>query len=269
MNPWDRNLAILDDLWDRLLTVELIAEPLATCTAADDTAAVRRRLEQNRWNQIGFREPPEQGGAAVGYLDHEDFANLSGSLSEAGVRRFTVGELVSAQTPLRDGLMRLAEARRLFVLGPKGVSGIATVADLQKPPVRILLFGTVSLLEMAMLSRIQRQYPGGRWTDRVSPSRRRKAERLYEHRRAAGHDTDLAACLELCDKSDILTQDAADRAALGFTSHKECKRFFHRMERLRDNLAHVQDPTEVADWSTIGAMLVRSEELVRQLGRHG
>lgn len=260
-----RNLTLLDEMWDRILTVELIAEAMVTCSASEDATAVLHCMEKQNWNQIGFREAADDGGAVTGYLTREDLQGSSGNLSEVPVRPFNVTELVSEHTSIRAGLLRLAHSSRLFVLGPRGVDRVVTLADLQKQPVRIMLFGTISLLDMAMLSTIKRKYPNNRWASFLNEPRVRKAEALHRHRHCAGHDTELADCLELCDKSDILTQTAADRTAIGFTSHKQSKKFFNRVERLRDNLAHGQDPTEVADWSTIYSLLSRSEELVRQL----
>lgn len=268
VNTWNRNLTLLDEMWDRLLTIELIAEAMVSCGASDDATAVWQRMEKQNWNQIGFREAREQGGGAViGYLTRSDLTGRLGNLTNAPVRPFSVKELVSEHTSIRDCLLRLTHASRLFVLGPSGVDRVVTIADLQKQPVRIMLFGTISLLDMAMLSTIKGKYPNNRWADFLNKPRLHKAEALHRERHNAGHDTELADCLELCDKSDILTQTAADRTAVGFASHKQCKKFFNRVERLRDNLAHGQDPTEVADWSTICSLLARSEELVRQLAQ--
>lgn len=222
-------------------------------------------MEQRNWDQIGFRESSEQGGTVVGYFRRRDLRDLPEGLDQAPVRSFAVKELVAAGTPLRACLPRLIDWSRLFVLGATGVESVVTLADLQKQPVRIMLFGTISLLEMALSWKIKRRFPHHQWSGLLNEPRLRKAEKLHHQRHAAGHDTELADCLELCDKSDVLTHDVRGRADLGFESHKECKKFFNHLERLRDNLAHAQDPTEVAGWSEICAMLTRTEHVIRML----
>jgi len=49
---------------------------------------------------------------------------------------------------LREVIRVLSDHEHVFVVVRRGVSGIVTRADLRKPPVRLLLFGLVSLLEM-------------------------------------------------------------------------------------------------------------------------
>ena len=57
-------------------------------------------------------------------------------------------EIVSSTTPLIDLLPLMKNRDHLFVLEGARLESIVTAADLQKPPVRMLLFGLVSLLDV-------------------------------------------------------------------------------------------------------------------------
>ena len=88
----------------------------------------------------------------------------------------------------------------LFVLEGARLESIVTSADLQKPPVRMLLFGLVSLLEMFLLALVRNHCPEGSFVSVLKPQSLEEATKLYEKRRASNEEIDLADCLHICDK---------------------------------------------------------------------
>ena len=57
---------------------------------------------------------------------------------------------ISETASFADVVLGLADSPRLFVRVLGAVGGIITMSDLQKPPVRMWLFGMITLLEMRM-----------------------------------------------------------------------------------------------------------------------
>ena len=76
-------------------------------------------------------------------------------------------------------LVRLLNERpRVFVTSLGRVGGIATRSDLRKPPVRMWLFGMITIVEMGLTRLIETRFPEEGWKDLLSASRLEKAEAL-------------------------------------------------------------------------------------------
>jgi len=58
--------------------------------------------------------------------------------------------------------------------------------DLQKPPLRMWLFGAITVLDANMAWAIEELYPGESWQNLLSPRRLEKAAVLGEERRRSG-----------------------------------------------------------------------------------
>ena len=71
----------------------------------------------------------------------------------------TEARVVEDATPLLAAILKLKDASFLFVNMLGRVGGIVTHADLQKPPVRMWLFGLVTLVEMRFAELIERHCP--------------------------------------------------------------------------------------------------------------
>src|SRR5690606_29044313 len=119
-------------------------------------------------------------------------------------------------------------------------SGIITRADLNKPPVRVYLFGLISLLEMHMAHWIRVEYGNESWRDRLTAARLESAVMLQEERKKRNEEIDLVECLQFCDKRDLVIAHDDLRRRLGLGAKSEGRRLLKRAERLRDLLAHSQ-----------------------------
>ena len=119
---------------------------------------------------------------------------------------------MDADAPLDAGLRSLRDADFLFVSAVGRVYGILTWTDVQKPPVRMWLFGLITLLESAFTSLIEAWHPDASWTELVSDGRLRKARAIAEERERLRGDSDqrLLDCLQLSDKgmSAVTSRDA-------------------------------------------------------------
>ena len=154
--------------------------------------------------------------------------------------------------------MSLAANRQCFVTILDRVGAIITLSDLEKPPMRMFLFGVITVGEMMMTDIIRRRYGDGSWQELISPQRLAKAKDLQAERVRRGHNPDLIDCLQYGDKGVILTYDEEIRKALGQESRRAACKAIGELETLRNNLAHTQEIVPVS-WQRIVHMCSRFE----------
>jgi hypothetical protein len=228
-----------------------VAEALLSFDAQMPAATALERLERRSFAVAGVRE----GGFMTGYATAValERARVCGD----ALRAFEDDEILTGGTPLDEGLRRLAGRDRVFVTAFGRVAGIVTWSDVQKPPVRMWLFGLVTLLESAFTGLIEVWYPDDSWMELVSAGRLRKARELLRERRrmAAGTDLQLLDCLQLSDKGLLLLRQAETRRLLNVSSKEAGEKALRRLGQLRNNLAHAQDIV-----SEDGEMILRLAE---------
>jgi hypothetical protein len=112
------------------------------------------------------------------------------------------------------------------------------------------LFGVITLVEMRCSGLIERMCPGESWRSFLSDTRLQKAEALLDERRRRGQSPQLAECLQLSDKGQIIAKNEAIRSLTRFTSRRQVEESIKALESLRNSLAHSQDIV-ACDWDTI------------------
>ena len=130
------------------------------------------------------------------------------------------------------------------------VAGIITPADMQKAPVRMWLFGIVTLIEMRYAELIERHCQADSWKQYLSEGRLQKAEALLVERTRRNQSLRLFDCLQFSDKGQIIARNEDVRRLTIFTSRRQVEEAVGKLEQLRNNLAHAQDIL-ASDWDTI------------------
>jgi hypothetical protein len=171
--------------------------------------------------------------------------------------------VLQGDAPLSEVIRVLTRYDFCFVTFMGDVAGAITRGDMQQPIVRMWLFGIITLVEMDMLDRIRHLWPDGGWTRCLSAGRLDKAQALLAERRRRGQHVDLADCLQLTDKAQVLMQDDQQREDFGFRTRGAAKRVIKDLESLRNNLAHAQDIV-THDWPQIARLAHRIEEILGQ-----
>lgn len=262
MSDTIQNLAVLENLWDRSLNVGLIAEPLQCVSGIESAKTLKAKMSDQNWDTIGLRNDTDSTKGASAYITRESLADgLCGQYR----RDFCVHDLVSIHMPIRDCLARVVERRWIFVLGRHGVDSIVTIADLQKQPVRLMLFAGVSLLEIAIGDIIRKKYPDGAWQSLLSEPRLDKAIQLQALRRQKDQELDLVSCLQICDKAAVLLRQNGIWHSWGFESKNKALDFFRAFQDLRDTLAHAQDLDGPGGWAEICSTFAQAENMLRVL----
>jgi len=211
-----------------------IAEPLVSFDAEADAKTVREFMAERDFDLVGIR----RDGLVIGYARRDD---LAAGMCRDYLRPFSPhDDLVPYTANLIDVVKSLAINEQCFIVILDQVSAIVTLSDLEKPPMRMFLFGMITLGEMLMTEIIRHRYSDGSWQERISAQRIAKAAQLQEERLRRGQKADLVDCLQYGDKGWVLSYDEDIRDALGQTSRTDMRKAIKELETLRNNLAHAQ-----------------------------
>jgi hypothetical protein len=238
-----------------------VAEPLVSFDAASRADDVREFLRRKDYDLVGVRRE----GRVAGYAVREELA--SGCCGDH-LHPFGPDDVVPSSASLQETIRSLGVNERCFVsiLGQAGA--IATLSDLEKPPVRMFLFGLFTILEMDMSREIARRFPDGEWVPLLAEGRKRKAEVLLAERRRRNQSVELLDCLQLADKGQILLHVPTLLERLGAPSRKQASRRLQELEALRNNLAHTQEIIP-AGWQRIVEFTSNLERVLGGFGETG
>ena len=259
LRPLRTTLESLSDIFVDQITAKHIAEDLEPCEQTDDAAKIREYMEEKDYDAFGIIT----GGSIYGYIERSD-------LKEGECRQyekiFHPSELVSENASLVDVFFILRDEPRVFVLYGNAVEGIITRADLQKGPVRLMLYALIALLEIHLQRLIYVFHADGSWEKVTRPERLSKAKKRHRDLASRNESIDLVSCLHFIDKANILIQSPRMekvRKRLALTGRKSAEMLFDQAKHLRDNLAHSHDLTIKLTWPDIVDLAIRTIQMIR------
>ena len=152
-------------------TVRDVAEPLASFDAETPAAEVRAFMEDRGFDAVGVRSK----GHVVGFVRSDSLEN-----GTCGQRLQPLDEatVLCDSAPLLTVLQALNQVEFVFVAVLGKVGGIITRSDLQKAPLRMWLFGVVTMIEMRFTDLIEQHCPADGWTALLSEARLQKRRDL-------------------------------------------------------------------------------------------
>ena len=212
-----------------------VAEPLVSFDMSAKAEDVRQFMEKKSFDLVGVR----QNGLVEGYVRRDE---LTSGLCSDHFHPFTPDDdLIPDTANLIDVVKSLAINQQCFVTILDRVGAIITLTDLEKPPMRMFLFGMITMIEMTMTEVLRQLYPDNSWQEFLSEKRIDIAKKLQEERIRRGQHVELVDCLQFGDKGWIITYDEKLREKLGHKSRKETRNAIKELETLRNNLAHTQE----------------------------
>jgi hypothetical protein len=220
-----------------------IAESLISLDHATPATDLLPFMTERKLEVVGVR----RGGVVVGYVERSELAD---GVCGDQMRAFHPSQVVLDSMPLADVVLRLNEFPRLFVSIFGGVGGIVTRSDLQKPPVRMWLFGMITLIEMRLTRMIEEGGSELEWKEFLSEGRLAKAEELMAERVRRNQDLGLLDCLQFSDKCQIVARSKPLRERTRYSSRRRLEDDAKKLQRLRNNLAHTQDII-TTDWEIV------------------
>lgn len=138
----------------RSIVARDIAEPLPSFDATTPASDVRRVMLEQRYLVAGVR----CDGLVTGYVVPEKLAE--GTCGEA-MHDFATATVLADSAFLLDVVRALDPVSWVFVTTMGTVAGVITRRDLQDPPVRMWLFGLITVLEMRFLTLIRQHFYRG------------------------------------------------------------------------------------------------------------
>lgn len=229
-----QSVARLSLTFSRSLSAVDLAEPLASLDENQPVALAAELMQVRKLNVLGVR----RAGLVAGWVGTDDLA--SSTLGECA-RGFRPEDVLDESASLDVVLGALTAAEQIFIEWRGEVAAVITRRDLQKPPLRMWLFGAITVLDANLSWAVSELYPDDSWQGQIPPGRLEKAAALRAERQRRGSDCALLDCLQVKDKADILVSDGASLAALGLQSRREADRLTRDIEMLRNHLAHAQE----------------------------
>ena len=245
----------LRKLFEHGINVRHVVEELQCCRADENVTVVGARMKKDDFDVLGIQE----GGVVYGYVER---AKLKSGLCGQYQQTFHPSELIAESTPLIDLLPILRDKPRVFVLDRNRVNGIVTRGDLPKAPVRLLLFGLVTLLEMQLLRLVRIYYHQDSWQEHIKAERLAAAKKLHAERQSRNEAIDLADCLQFCDKRELVLKKPELLERMQFKSKMSGEHLLKEAEKLRDKLAHAQDIVTGSSWPEVIDLATEIEALL-------
>ncbi|PKP48103.1 MAG: hypothetical protein CVT94_09440 [Bacteroidetes bacterium HGW-Bacteroidetes-11] len=151
-------------------------------------------------------------------------------------------EVVSESTPILDVMELLLEYPQVFVKVKRNVRMIVSRADLDSIPVRIWLFGMISILEVELRNKINNKNLS--WEASLSMGRLKYAKELFDKKKDRNEEVDLLNCLQLVDLSTIIYRNwRSFQSDFVYVDRNSFVSVFKKLNILRDELAHAQKLT--------------------------
>ena len=153
------------------------------------------------------------------------------------MRPLSEENLIGADASILDFVRDADHQRcRLVVSGPD-ISGLVSLSDLQRLPVRAALFAIVTHLEITMTNWIRLEFNGrDDWLGGLSQGRREKVLKKVEEAKSGDAYIDTLLFTEFGDKVTIIKK--GPNFAWGKTSFEDD---LAKIQALRNSLAHASD----------------------------
>lgn len=247
----------LHRIFTQSITVREIAEPLATFDRNHPADEVREFMEKRDFDVVGILDR----GTVSGYAQRRKLAQgVLGNFADS----FRDDEVVDETESLLAALKVLQHRNWLFVRFLGKPSGIITRGDLQKAPIRMWIFGLVTLLEMQMLRCIRRFHPDESWKTFLNGDSISLAQEKLRKLRSRNEATCLDDCLSLDDKARIFKASKPLLKLTDAPNGTDWWNFACRLRDLRNDLAHAGDLSP-ENWSRLSTDVERVEKLLIRL----
>jgi len=203
-------------------------------------------------------------GDSSGYVLINDLKSNNGKIFKY-VKHFEPSELISETTPLVDIFQLLKEKERIFILSKNKIDRIVTRSDLQKAPVRMLIFGFISILEMYFLSIIKESYENDSWVGYLNSKRVESAKSVYRLRKEKNEALELIDCIQFSDKRVLLLNNKPLLEHIGFKSKTSFDKFIKKVEKIRNKIAHSHMVDTGTSWSEVIDITIKVDWIIERL----
>lgn len=224
----------LQNIFINNITTKFIYEPLYCCRTGDYAMEVKKTLEYRDFDVIGVIDESKNivGFALKKELGEDKVSNYK--------RKIELQNIATDSTPILELLNILSTNFFSFVIESNKVVGIVTRADINKPIVRIYIFGIISLFELHLNFWILEFHNDNSWVNLIPKERIEATNKIYNLRKGNNEELTLLECAQLSDKKEILSKTDDFRNQFRF-SKSGFERLLRSAESIRNELAHSQN----------------------------
>jgi len=237
-NPEDVPL----ELFLKTFSAAHLTRPLPSFDIETTDEVLRSAMERHGVSVVGLRA----AGLVKGWRTSEEIAARTPSTCD---RPFPASLAIDQSESFRQVVHQLAQSPWLLVRSLNQINGVIQLNDIDRPPMRMWLFGLITVMELRVNRLIEQTLPREGWKKYLSPGRLQKAEKLSEECERQGEPRRLVDCLQFADKGRIISSDDNLRRLTRFQTKREVEDFAYDLQMLRNKLAHTLALT--GEWSTI------------------
>jgi hypothetical protein len=212
---------------------------IKTCSINDGVSEVWKNPDFQRFDYI----PVSDRGQIVGLLHrHQEKTSLDqeahvNALVKDNMESLSESILISAEASLLSYLEVADESPCCLVLQGRKITGIVTISDLQKLPVRPVLFALVTTVELLLADWLRHHCTADQdWINCLKENRRQKIETQWDMLQQGNLAIDRITAAEFCDK-----REACLKLGAFPDQEKQVKEQLERIEKLRNSVAHAGD----------------------------
>jgi hypothetical protein len=228
-------------------TVNLIATPRAafrTCVANEKLADVVERHRSDAFDFLPVTEAESEGSSRfnqiIGLLELIPFLDRTvdrNMLVHDQMRSLSEENLMGADAGILAFVRDADRQRCRLVISGRDISGLVSLSDLQRLPVRAALFTMVTHLEILMANFIRRECAeSSEWLERLSEQRRQMVRDEIGRSLKADTFIDELLFTQFADKVTIIK-----KSAVMSSNRRQFKSDLGRVRDLRNALAHAND----------------------------
>jgi hypothetical protein len=218
------------------IPVRIIGEPLVSLGKHEPYMNAVEKMKRNHFDAVGVADT---AGRVIGYVDAKgDSAGTCGDKSH--LHTIEPGTLVTDGMPLTEAAPIVARRRRVFILDKDRTAMIVTRADLQKAPVRMMIFGIVTVMEIHLTELLRQTWLGDTWAD-CGPFTAKQAKAIRDrfHRaEARDEETDVFDGMTLNEKSVLAGSTGIVVEALNMSGPDDLESSLIKVRQLRNAVAH-------------------------------
>lgn len=229
---------------ERGSTVELIATVEPDLIYCDAALPLHDALYDPSRKAFDFL-PVRRDGRIVGLLRRAEMAAARPRAADPGMN-FTVADamqvldesiLISADAGLLTFISQADQQPSRLVIKGTRITGIVTISDLQKLPVRPVLFTLVTHVELLLSEVLRVRFGAGDgWLDALAGDRRSKIDGKWRKLHHSNMAVDRLVAAEFGDKSDALM-----RSMELPLPKNQARKELYAIEELRNSVTHAGD----------------------------
>lgn len=247
------------------IPVRIISEPLVSHDKMEPYGDAVIGMRAAQFDVAGV---VDRVGNVLGYIDVK--GRLSGTCGDKNhIHLLDPGSVVTDAMPIAEAGSLIARKRHVFVLERNKVTSIVTRADLQKAPVRMMIFGVITVLEMHLTDVLRREWPGDEWSKcgSFTPKQVKAIESAFQQARTRNDETDILGCMDLYDKSLLAGETASLFEVLRINGPDDLESSdLADIRRLRNAVAHGKSlVTSNRSWNKVLQITIEAHKMSRVL----